>query len=360
MNRREVLTAGGAAAAGLMTGGWAAAAVAGAAAGYPPNRVGKRGIGASHTGWGERMKANAAAKPPVDWIDYCHSIGLGGVEQTKPPMDPAGIARVRKQIERYDMRLMYEYKPPKSDAEIPAFEAEVKAAKECGAYGLREGLTQRRYEQYATAAEFHQDFANIKAAVARSLPILEKYKMVASIENHKGWRAREHAAWFKQVSSEYVRVHFDFGNNLALCEDPMETLDILLPYIFACHIKDMAIAPYEDGFTISEVPLGQGFLDTKGMVAKLRAKDPNMGFDQEIITRDPLKIPVFTDRYWATFDDTSPLHGRDLAHVLELVKKNPPKQPLPKVTGLSPEQRLAQEDENNRLTIVWARENLAM
>jgi hypothetical protein len=43
-----------------------------------------------------------------------------------------------------------------------------------------------------------------------------------------------------------------------------------------------------------------------------------------MITRDPLKIPVYTAKYWATFDDTySPLPGRDLAKVLDLGKEKP-------------------------------------
>ena len=62
-----------------------------------------------------------------------------------------------------------------------------------------------------------------------------------------------------------------------------------------------------------------------------------MIFDLEMITRDPLKIPVYTEKYWVTFDDAvSPLPGRDLAKVLDLVRKNPPKKPLPKTTGLEP------------------------
>ena len=64
----------------------------------------------------------------------------------------------------------------------------------------------------------------------------------------------------------------------------------------------------------------------------LRSKDPHIPFDLEMITRDPLKIPVFTDKYWVTFDDAySPLPGRDLARVLEIVRKNKPKNPPPKL-----------------------------
>ena len=65
-----------------------------------------------------------------------------------------------------------------------------------------------------------------------------------------------------------------------------------------------------------------------------------MIFALEMITREPLKIPVFTKKYWATFDDSySPLPGRDLARILEIVRTTPPKTPLTKTAGLSPARR---------------------
>src|SRR5205085_6424984 len=133
----------------------------------------------------------------------------------------------------------------------------------------------------------------------------------------------------------------------------------LLPYTISCHIKDMAVESYEDGFLLSEVPLGDGLLDLKTMVQKLRHKDPNMALDLEMITRDPLKIPVFTDKYWATFDDSiSPLPGRDLAHMLDIVRKNKPKSPLPRTAGMSPEAQLKLEDENISKSLDYARKYL--
>ena len=175
-------------------------------------------------------------------------------------------------------------------------------------------MTGRRYEDMNTLEDFRQNFERCQKSIALAEPVLRKHRMRLGIENHKGWRSAEQAAWLKRVSSEWVGVHFDFGNNVSLCEEPAATLRNLLPYTFACHIKDMAVEPYEDGFLLSEVPLGEGFLDIKGMVATLRQKDPNMAFDLEMITRDPLKIPIFTDKYWVTFDDSySPLPGRDVA-----------------------------------------------
>ena len=62
-----------------------------------------------------------------------------------------------------------------------------------------------------------------------------------------------------------------------------------------------------------------------------------------------------------TFDDTySPLPGRDVAKVLALVKKNRPKKPLQRMTGLTPEAQVQSEDENNKKCVEYARQNLAL
>ena len=81
-----------------------------------------------------------------------------------------------------------------------------------------------------------------------------------------------------------------------------------------------------------------------------------MAFDLEMITRDPLKIPVFTDKYWVSFDDSySPLPGRDFAKIMQLVNKNRPNSPLPRLTGMSPEAQLKLEDDCISKSIEYAR-----
>ena len=52
----------------------------------------------------------------------------------------------------------------------------------------------------------------------------------------------------------------------SLLEDPLLTLETLKPWIFSGHIKDMGVQPYAEGFLLSEVPFGEGFLDLKKMV----------------------------------------------------------------------------------------------
>src|SRR4029077_9074824 len=204
-------------------------------------------------------------------------------------------------------------------------------------------------------------FEQNQLSVSLSEPVLRKYKLRLAIENHKGWRAAEQAAWLKRVGSEYVGVCLDFGNNISLCETPDETFGHLAPLAVFCHIKDMGVERYVDGFLLSEVPFGEGIINLKQRVQGLRERDPNMMFCLEMITRDPLKVPVLTEKYWATFDDSySPLPGRDLARTLELVRDNPPKKPLPKISGMSPADQVKAEDTYNQQCVDYARKNIEL
>lgn len=318
-----------------------------------------RNLGGGPAGFPIRTRAAREAHQPFDFVDYCHSLGFGVAETRADLSTPDQIRAFRQKIEGYNMRIILDIPLPRDEAGVPAFDAAVQAAHEVGAYGLHAAMTQRRYEQFDNLAAFQKDFERCRHVIEMAEPVLRKHRVRLAIENHKGWRAAEQAAWMKRVSSEWVGVHFDFGNNVALCEEPSETLRLLLPYVFSCHIKDMAVELYQDGFLLSEVPLGTGFLNIPSMVEALQGKDPKIPFDLEMITRDPLKIPVFTDKYWVTFEDAaSPLPGRDLARVLEIVLHKASKTPLPKLTGMSPEAQLKLEDDNVRLSIDYARRRL--
>ena len=100
----------------------------------------------------------------------------------------------------------------------------------------------------------------------------------------------------------------------------MEVVEALAPRAFTTHFKDMGLEEYREGFLLAEVPLGTGVLDLPRVVRILRAARPEIRFNLEMITRDPLKVPCLTERYWATFPD---LPGRHLARTLSLVRDHP-------------------------------------
>jgi hypothetical protein len=52
--------------------------------------------------------------------------------------------------------------------------------------------------------------------------------------------------------------------------------------------------------------------------------------------------------------------GQDRTKILSLVRNNPPKKPLPRVTGLSPAAASKFEDDNNLKSIEYARQVLSI
>jgi sugar phosphate isomerase/epimerase len=305
LTRRQVLAAAGAASAwsALIPSQARSEALGGGSAGAAPPIAPK--MGGAPTAFSLHSRGARGGGKPFDIIEHCHSIGLAGVQTNPPSTDPAEIKKFRARLEAYNMHLVCDPRLPRQESDVAAFETQVKAYKDAGAVMFHAAMTGRRYEDFDTLEPWKQMFEQSQRTVALAEPILRKHQMKLAIENHKGWRAAEQVAWLKRLGSEWVGVCLDFGNNMALCEDPMDTTRTLAPYVFFAHIKDMGVDEYEDGFLLSEVPMGDGVLDLKQIVQILRQKDPNMIFDLEMITRDPLKIPIYTPKYWATFDDTA-------------------------------------------------------
>ncbi|MBT8184468.1 MAG: sugar phosphate isomerase/epimerase, partial [Eudoraea sp.] len=124
---------------------------------------------------------------------------------------------------------------------------------------------------------------------------------------------------------------------------------------FSVHLKDMAVEEYEDGFLLSEVNLGEGYLDIEGMIRIIKNEKPDIRFNLEMITRDPLKIPCLTEKYWATFED---IPARELGTYLHSIRRQQSEDPLPVVSNMSNDQQLALEVENNRTSLIYAKKNL--
>jgi len=351
MTRRDIFKTAAAAVPALGLTGVAAAA---------PKRI--KNMGVASPGIGARAMAARKAGQQLDLIEYCNEKGLGAahIYLRGNNSNPEGLKKIYDQINRYDMRITVGLRCPRSDDELPQYDATVKAlaAMDGRVDSLLDQFSGRRYEQFKSAAEFHPFFAKCKEAVRRSVPVLEKHNMRLAIENHKGWRSAELVEWIKETGSDKVGACYDMCNNVSLVETPQQTLEALAPYAFQVSFKDIAADFYDEGILLSEVPFGEGYQDLPAVVAQVQKTNPNIIFLLEMITRDPLKVPIFTEQYWKVWDDKSPVPPQDLAMLVDWVRKHPPKKPLPKVSGLTPEERLALEDDYNARCVEYVRANL--
>jgi hypothetical protein len=121
-------------------------------------------------------------------------------------------------------------------------------------------------------------------------------------------------------------------------------------------MKNMGVQPYADGFLMSEVLFEDGFMDIPAMWAILKKSNPKLNPMHELITRDPLKVPVLTDKYWVTWPDRP---AQFLADTIRRVNANTSKKPLPVISTLSPEAQADAEESNNIRCFEWARKTLA-
>jgi hypothetical protein len=161
----------------------------------------------------------------------------------------------------------------------------------------------------------------------------------------------------KEYSSQYLGTCIDWGNNMSLCDDPLEVVERLAPFSINSHIKDMAVEEYADGFYLAEVPLGQGMLPLKRMLDLILSARPDTKISLDMLTRNPLLIPCLTEKYWVTFTDRN---GVYLARMLRTVRANKPKKPLVWVDKLTQEERLKFEQDNIAQSVAFARDGLGL
>ena len=293
-----------------------------------------------------QSKANSKQYPPfndaIDLLKHCHSIGASGIQVMVRDWSQDFAKKVRDTRERLGIYLEGSIAVPLTSSEVSGFEREVINAKEAGATILRTVTsTGRRYEVYHTEAEVRAFKAKAVESLTLAEPVLHRHKVKLAVENHKDWRADELATVIKKF--QWIGVTLDFGNSISLIEDPMQVIETLAPYAFSTHVKDMGLEEYDDGFLLSEVPLGNGILDIPKIMAVCEKHNPNINFCLEMITRDPLEIPCLKQAFWNVFDSVP---GSELASTLRLVKANPYNGSLPRVSHLSQEERLVIEENN--------------
>lgn len=294
-------------------------------------------------------------KDTIEFLDYCHSLGAGGVQAPLTSLDAAYVLNLRKRAESQGMYLEVMAALPKEDAS--SFENIVKAAKQAGALAIRSAcLGSRRYETFSNLDEWKKFVSDSKAAIARAVPIVERHKIPLAIENHKDWTAVELAGLLREYSSSYLGACLDAGNNIAMLDDPIATVEQLAPFAVSTHVKDMAVSEYGDGFLLAEVPLGEGMLDVAGIVNTIRKARPQTRMTLEMMTSHTLKVPCLTEKYWATWPEK---RGKDLARTLAMVRKHA-RTVMPENGGPDKAAELRLEEDNVKRCLFYAREKLEL
>jgi 3-oxoisoapionate decarboxylase len=127
-------------------------------------------------------------------------------------------------------------------------------------------------------------------------PDVRDWDILATLETHGEFLGRELKALVDEVGPDVVGVCLDTGNPVTLAEDPVVTTEVLASYTLTSHVRDSRVWQVPEGAMYQWVPMGEGNVDFRRIVAILEEKAPKMTFNLETLTaRPPTLLPLGPD-----------------------------------------------------------------
>jgi sugar phosphate isomerase/epimerase len=329
----------------------------------PVGASNQKNFGAVSYCWGirrrqQKQEANVDLFEPKRLLEEAKRLGASGIQVDLGVMSQSQADELGQWAQGNGMFLEGIVGLPgakASSGEWDRLEGEFKTASWLHVPAVRTTLLPgRRYEQFQRRSDFDDFLRDAKKRLERAVQLAERWKVPLALENHKDQRLQERMDLHRSLPSEYLGACLDTGNNIALLDDPMETVQALAPLAMTVHLKDQGVQLTEDGFLLGDIPLGQGCLDLAGMVQTLLKSRPNVHFCLELITRDALRIPCLDQRYWQTMRDVS---GAELARMLAWVRHNGAAS-LQKVSQLPWKDQVHLEEQNLKASFQYGREKL--
>jgi sugar phosphate isomerase/epimerase len=254
---------------------------------------------------------------PKHWVDvraWSKDLGLkletggGAILPKSPEASAQAIATLRKNIER---------------------------ASAMGSPIVRALLASDRYSMPPGPVERHIETTVKILREVRSQAMDSGLKV--AIENHKELQAWETRQLIEAAGKDFVGSYLDTGNPVFVAEDPMTTVEELGPYAVTFHLRDSVVYEHPDGIAIQWVPLGEGTVDFKAVVARAAEILPPVAiYCKPITARPPVVLPVYSDEFWTKWFPRA--RSRDLARFLALARRGRPYD-RPHLTADVPEQR---------------------
>lgn len=266
-------------------------------------------------------------------LDYCVKQKLDAVflQDSLDPgvMDPKHWADVRAQSKELGLHLETGGPALLSKAKdgyarsVEMLRKHIDRAKTMGSPMVRSLLAGDRYSM--------PDDGPVEPHMETAIKILREVRSQAmdagvkiGIENHKELHAWQTRQVIETAGKEFVGSYLDTGNPVFVAEDPLTTVEELGPLAVTFHLRDSVVYEHPDGIAIQWVPLGQGTIDFKALVARAAKILPPAVYIycKPITARPPVVLPIYTDEFWAKWFPRA--RSRDVGRFLALAKKGRP------------------------------------
>ena len=139
---------------------------------------------------------------------------------------------------------------------------------------------------------------DLERELATAARLYEAAGLFYALENHQDYPSRLLTDVFRRIGSKHIGIFLDTGNSMALLEDPVETAEMLAPFVLGIHAKEYAVLPAPGGFDLVGVPLNQGVVDNLRILQLVAAKAP--GGRIPLLLENPLErcpVDLFAEPY---------------------------------------------------------------
>jgi sugar phosphate isomerase/epimerase len=119
-----------------------------------------------------------------------------------------------------------------------------------------------------------------------------------------------------------VGSYLDTGNPVFVMEDPLFTVETLGPVAVMLHLRDSVVYESHNGVAVQWVPLGEGVVDFKKIIAKAKEICPPIAvYNKPITGRPPLVLAIYDPEFMKSWTD---MRASDLARFMALAKRGHP------------------------------------
>jgi 3-oxoisoapionate decarboxylase len=296
---------------------------------------------------------------PLDlfaFMEKCASLGLDGVQVSE------------RQLQTLDQIFLSEIKGKAADLGLhievsaasigdPQIERYLQVASFFGGNVLRSSVGFRLRETILKTRDDWHKFRERMMEDARKVATLaKKYGLKVAIENHFDLTAEE-LLKVVETDPDSLGVCLDTANSFAVVQEPKETASLLAKYVISSHLKDFLVLETPLGYTLYNVPFGEGHVDLQYVVNAVRQYNPGVMYSIEMVSGRTFPISSLEESFYSGYDERDAL---DLVKVLRLVRDHPKKPssfiPLETFT----DDNLAYEEANMKSCVKYAREVLKL
>lgn len=263
-------------------------------------------------------------------LDYAAGLKLDAIflQDSLDPkaMDPAHWNEVRGTAARLNLHLetggggIFPKSPDAFDSTVAGLRKNIERAKAMGSPIVRCVMASERAALPPGPIEQHMETL-VKVLRAVRGQVMDAGLKIA-METHKDLQAWEYKTVIETAGKEFVGSYIDTGNPVFVLEHPMTTLETLAPYALTLHLRDSVVYEHPRGVAVQWVPLGEGIVDFKAIVARAQELCPNVYvYIKPITGRPPQVLPFLETGYWSLYPKA---RSANFARFLALMKQGHP------------------------------------